>query len=175
MGRSDVMQGSAGAVVPAPGRRVRLDVVLVVFAAALALIGVGIASYLAFENLQSQSGVCTITHGCATVQKSKYGKLFGIPVSLPGLLLYAGLLGVAILWLVNYRAARPTFAVLAFFGALFGMTFSGYLTYIEGWVLDAWCIYCIVSASLMTLLFGTWLTVTARQSRTAPVPKTRHH
>lgn len=54
----------------------------------LAIAGVAIAAYLAIENLQSRSGVCTITHGCQTVQQSRYGKLFGIPISVPGLGLY---------------------------------------------------------------------------------------
>jgi uncharacterized membrane protein len=145
-------------------RTVQLNFILVVVAATLGGLGIAIASYLAFENLQSQSGVCTITHGCATVQQSKYGKLFGIPVSLPGLGLYALLFTAAILWLRNFRAARATLAPIAFFASLFGLTFSGYLTYVEGWVLDAWCIYCIASASLMAAITLTWLTVSVRLS-----------
>jgi uncharacterized membrane protein len=168
MAHDTVMTTAAGAL--HPRRRVRLDVALVVLAATLAVLGVAIASYLAFENIQSESGVCTITHGCATVQQSKYGKLFGVPVSVPGLALYATLFTAALLWLTNFRSLRSTIAPLAFFASLFGLTFSGYLTYIEGWVLDAWCIYCIASASLMGLLTLTWLTITLRTSRTQPPP-----
>ena len=165
MAQNTVMSTAAATGAAQPSRRVRLDSALVVVAATLAVVGVGIAAYLAFENIQSESGVCTITHGCATVQQSKYGKLFGVPVSVPGLLLYGALFTGAVLWLTNFRSLRPTITPLAFFASLFGLTFSGYLTYIEGWVLDAWCIYCIASASLMALLTLTWLTVTLRAAR----------
>ena len=161
---SAMLAGRTAETAPA-GRRLHLNTALVVFAAVLAVVGVGIAAYLAYENIQSESGVCTITHGCATVQQSKYGKLFGVPVSVPGLGLYALLATAAVFWLKDFRAARMTIAPLAFFASLFGLTFSGYLTYVEGWVLDAWCIYCIASASLMALLTLTWLAVTLRISR----------
>ncbi|MEO9256661.1 MAG: vitamin K epoxide reductase family protein [Tepidiformaceae bacterium] len=132
---------------------------VVIVCLVLAIAGIAIAAYLAFENLQSRTGVCTITHGCQTVQQSRYGKLFGIPISVPGLGLYLLLGAAAITWLTNFRGLRRWAAFLAFNGALFGFAYSLFLTYIEGWVLEAWCIYCITSASLMFLLFAGWLTV----------------
>ncbi|MGH2634108.1 MAG: vitamin K epoxide reductase family protein [Tepidiformaceae bacterium] len=147
--------GSAGTgAAPLPFQR--LQKVLTVAAACLAVGGVGIASYLAVENLQGNSGVCTVVHGCQTVQQSAYGKVLGVPVSVPGLAMYVFLLLAALVVLTNARELRPTAAFLAFNGALFGFCFSIYLTYIEGWVLDAWCIYCIGSATLMTLSMLCW-------------------
>lgn len=128
----------------------------VVLALVLALAGTGVGAYLAYENLQGQAGVCTIAHSCAKVQKSSYGKLMGVPVSVFGLGLYALLAAAAVAWLRNIRELRPVVTFFAFNGALFGFLFSGYLTYVEAFVLDAWCIYCIISASLMTGLFATW-------------------
>lgn len=145
--------------IPAAGPRGRGawgERALIVATLVFAIAGAAIASYLAYENLQSRTGVCTITHGCATVQKSPYGKILGVPVSVPGLALYLALGAAAVAWLMNFRGLRDTVAVLACYGALFGFLFSGYLTYVEGFVLDAWCIYCIGSASLMTLLFIAW-------------------
>jgi uncharacterized membrane protein len=137
----------------------------------LAVAGAGIAAYLAFENLQSRTGVCTITHGCQTVQQSSYGKLAGVPVSVPGLGLYLVLATAALVWLTDFRGLRPLAAVVAFNGALFGFVYSIFLTYIEGWVLEAWCIYCIGSASLMSLLFAGWLgTLLLGGSRTSDDP-----
>lgn len=143
-------------VVGSNGRGAWGERALIVATLVFAIAGAAIASYLAYENLQSRSGVCTITHGCATVQKSAYGKILGVPVSVPGLGLYIALGAAAVGWLANFRGLRDTFSVLACYGALFGFLFSGYLTYVEGFVLDAWCIYCIGSASLMTLLFIAW-------------------
>jgi len=130
--------------------------VVVLLALALAVVGVGIAAYLAYENLQGDAGACTITKGCSTVQKSSYGKLLGVPVSVPGLLLYLALAGAAVAWLRNLGGQRELITFGAFFGALFGLGFSAYLTYVEAFVLNAWCIYCIVSALIMGALFLAW-------------------
>ncbi len=129
---------------------------LVVAALVLSVVGVGIAVYLAAENLQGNAGVCTVVHGCATVQKSRYGKILGVPISLPGLALYLVLAGSAAGWLTDFKGQRRLFTMVAFNGALFGVLFSAYLTYLEAFVLDAWCIYCIASALILAALFVTW-------------------
>ena len=131
------------------------------FALAAALTGVAIASYLAVENLQGKTGVCTVVHGCQTVQQSRYGKVFGLPVSVPGLVGYVSLAVLALVVLTGFRGLRPPAVASGFYVALFGFLVSCYLTYIEGWVLHAWCIYCIASASLMTLLLLLWSTILA--------------
>jgi len=125
-------------------------------ALALALVGAGISGYLAIENLQGESGVCVGVHGCSTVQNSKYGKPFGIPISIPGLMLYAGLVVLAAAWLANVAGRRAEIAFTGFLGGVAGLLVSAYLTWIEAFVLDAWCSYCIVSALLMVGLFLLW-------------------
>ena len=40
--------------------------------------------------------MCAIAHGCATVQKSDYAKLAGVPVAVLGLLGYVGILAALI-------------------------------------------------------------------------------
>ncbi len=132
---------------------------------AVAIVGVGIASYLAWENSRGESGVCTIVHGCSTVQQSKYGKILGIPVSVPGLGLYALLALSGIAWVTNARGVRPYAALVGAVGAAFGFLFSLFLTYLEAFVIDAWCIYCIVSAVLMTVLFAGWSVLLANEVR----------
>ncbi len=123
---------------------------------ALAVCGVGVAAYLAWENSRGGSGVCTIVHGCSTVQQSKYGKILGVPVSIPGLALYLVLAAAALAWLTDFRGWRQYAVVVGAFGSFFGFLFSGFLTYLEAFVIDAWCIYCIVSAVLLTLLAAGW-------------------
>lgn len=123
---------------------------------ALALCGGAVAAYLAWENSRGESGVCTIVHGCSTVQQSKYGKFAGVPVSIPGLGLYLVLVTAALVWLTNFRGLRPYAVVVGAFGSLFGFLLSLFLTYLEAYVIDAWCIYCIVSASLLTALVAGW-------------------
>lgn len=128
---------------------------LYLFAAALALTGMAVAGYLAFENLQGNTGVCVGVHGCSTVQNSRYGEILGVPISVPGFLAYAVLLLAAVLSLRS-PLRRPELALIGFLGSVVGLLMSAYLTYIEAFVLDAWCSYCIASALLMVGLFATW-------------------
>jgi uncharacterized membrane protein len=44
--------------------------------------------------------------------------------------------------------------LIVFGMTLVGFLFSLYLTAIEAFVLNAWCVWCVVSAIAMTLLFG---------------------
>jgi uncharacterized membrane protein len=39
-----------------------------------------------------------------------------------------------------------------FFTALAGLAFSLYLTRIEAYVLEVWCIYCVASLAIITLI-----------------------
>ena len=48
----------------------------------LAVIGVGIAGYLVYVHYAHVQPICSISHGCETVQKSKYAKVGGVPVTL---------------------------------------------------------------------------------------------
>ena len=135
-----------------PGwRKVLVSALLVI-----ALCGVAVAAYLAWENSRGESGVCTIVHGCSTVQQSKYGKFAGVPVSVPGLGLYLLISGAALVWLTNVRGLRQYAILVGAFGSLFGFLLSVFLTYLEAYVIDAWCIYCIVSASILTALVAGW-------------------
>jgi uncharacterized membrane protein len=139
-------------------RRIAGRVFLAGALVSLAAAGLGLAVYLAVENLQGQSGVCVgLAHGCAAVQLSQYGKIFGVPVSVPGAALYGVLALLAVAWGADWRGWRPTWAALGGLGAAAGFAFSMYLTGIEAFVLEKWCIYCVASASLMTALAALWM------------------
>jgi len=114
-------------------------------AAALALIGIGIAGYLVYVHYADVKPICSISHGCETVQKSRYAKLAGIPVALLGLLGYLGILASLF---VRGEAGRLAGAGMA----LVGLGFSGWLTYLEAARIHAWCQWCVGSAVVMALL-----------------------
>lgn len=134
----------------------RMDGALVALAVTLAIAGVALSGYLAVVNLQGETGVCVGVHGCQAVQNSRYGKILGVPVSVPGFFVYAMMALAAIGWLRDWRGRAPELAFLGFLGALAGVLMSAYLTYVEAFVLDAWCSYCIASAILMAVLFVLW-------------------
>lgn len=122
--------------------------------AVVALAGVLVSAYLAMYNLGMLPVIpCTTGGGCAAVQASKYAHLAGVPVSMIGLGGYAAILLVALVGL------QPRFAAAAWPGralaalAAGGVAFSAWLTYLEAFVIHAWCTWCVISAVLITLVF----------------------
>jgi len=114
-------------------------------AAAVALTGLGIATYLTVVHYAGGDPVCAIAHGCATVQHSRYAELGGVPVAVLGL---GGYLAILVSLARDGEAWRTATAFLA----LAGFAFSGWLTWVEVGVLDAICIWCVGSAFCMALL-----------------------
>jgi uncharacterized membrane protein len=116
--------------------------------AALAVAGLGVcvAGYLTYVHYAGLEPFCAGGgHGCERVQSSSYAKLGGIPVAVLGL---GGYLAIAAALLAPGERARLAAAALAVVGA----GFSGYLTYLELFVIDAICQWCVASAVLLTLL-----------------------
>jgi uncharacterized membrane protein len=114
---------------------------------AVALAGLAIATYLTVVHYTGGEPVCAIAHGCATVQKSDYASLAGIPVALLGVLGYLAILASLAR---DDEGARTATALLS----IVGLGFSGWLTYVEVAELNAICIWCVGSAICMTLLAG---------------------
>jgi uncharacterized membrane protein len=111
----------------------------------LAGIGIGIAGYLVYVHYTDTKVLCSISHGCETVQKSKYSKLAGVPVALLGLVGYVGIL---VTLFIHSETGRLAGAGMA----LVGLGFSGWLTYLDAARIHAWCQWCVGSAIVMTLL-----------------------
>jgi uncharacterized membrane protein len=123
----------------------------------LALIGLGVAIYLAFVETSGTEAVCGPVGDCNAVQQSEWAKLFGvIPIGVIGVAGYAVVLAAwAAARLGSGRLAdRSRVALLA--GAVAGVAFSVYLTFLEPFVIGATCMWCLGSAVVVTLLM--WLT-----------------
>jgi uncharacterized membrane protein len=117
-------------------------------AALIALIGLGVATYITIADSGSGHPACVAGgSGCQTVANSSYSHLFGVNVAVFGIVGYLMLIGAA---LVPGDAGR--FAGLLV--ALVGFGFSAYLTYRELFTIDAICQWCVASAVLMTLELG---------------------
>jgi uncharacterized membrane protein len=114
-------------------------------AALLAIAGIGVATYIAIAESGGGAPKCLAGgHGCQTVADSRYSHLAGINVAVIGIAGYVLLLLAALL-----PGDAGRFG--GFLGGLVGFGFSLYLTYLELFVIDAICQWCVVSAVLMTL------------------------
>ena len=119
----------------------------------VSMIGLVVASYLAYVEINGNEAVCGAVGDCNTVQQSEYAKVFGlIPIGLLGVCGYIMILTV---WLVSRRAdgwIADSAQVLLLGFSVFGTAFSIYLTFLEPFVIGATCAWCLTSAMLMILI-----------------------
>jgi vitamin-K-epoxide reductase (warfarin-sensitive) len=110
----------------------------------LAIIGIASSTLALREHYRTDTSPCSINDrwDCGIVNHSPYAVLGGIPVAAIGI---AGYLLLAALALG--RAYR-----LMLVGVLAGLGFSLYLSRIEARVLGVWCIYCVISLGVISLL-----------------------
>jgi uncharacterized membrane protein len=98
---------------------------------------------------KSASKFCDFSEkfSCDVVNRSEYSSLVGIPVAGIGVAGYGALLALATFY--RSRVQTPIRLLLA---ALAGLAFALYLTYVEAYVLDTWCILCLSSLAMITLI-----------------------
>jgi uncharacterized membrane protein len=118
----------------------------------LAILGIGIAGYMSYTDLLHAVPMCGGIGDCETVHTSAYAYFFGIPVGIFGLLSYIVASGLIV---VRLMAGRAT-AYLASLGILVitisGTIFSLYLTFLEFFVIDAVCPWCVASAITISIM-----------------------
>ncbi len=122
----------------------------------LAIIGFADAAYLSANTLLGRPVPCPLTGGCETVTNSPYSRLAGVPLSVIGAVYYLILIVLA-LWYIDSAQARALRGIIVISGL--GFLWTLYLTYLQGYVIGAWCVYCLVSAATTTLVLITswWL------------------
>ncbi len=116
----------------------------------LAIFGIVVSSLALREHYRTQGdSPCSINErwDCGMVNKSPYAVVrgTGIPVAV------LGLAGYLLMGVLAARRAYPL--VLA--AAAAGLAYSLYLAHIEKDILGVWCVYCVISLgiiSVMTLL-----------------------
>jgi len=127
----------------------------------LAIIGIILAIYLFYSYLAPiPPGLCDITASvnCDSVTKGHLAELFGIPVSLVGLIGY-----IIILYSTLIKTPKLMFAMTAF-----GMLFCLRLTYLEIFAEKVFCPVCGACQLVMLILFILSLKLLKTPT---PVPK----
>lgn len=121
--------------------------------AGIATFGAVITGYIAAVRLFGGSAACPVS-GCDKVLESAYATVFDQPLALFGLLAYLSMAIMAVLpWLFNpdtQKQLRKQVEHWTWLGLLVGSfamsVFSAYLMYIMIFKIQAFCLYCVVSA-----------------------------
>jgi len=129
----------------------------------LAVLGI-VASSLALREHYREYGdsPCSINEhwDCGVVNHSPYAMLGPIPVAAVGIVGY--ILMAALAFLRSYRILLvPTFA---------GLAFSLYLANIEKNILGVWCVYCVISLGIISLMSLLTLGAVVSQFVRKPTP-----
>jgi len=110
----------------------------------LAIAGMVVSCLALRVHYSTEVAPCSINDkwDCGIVNHSPYSVLYGIPVAA------IGIGGYFVIGLLAWLRRRGL--VLA--AAMVGMAFALYLTNIEAKVLGVWCVYCVISQSLIAVL-----------------------
>lgn len=110
----------------------------------LAIVGIIVSSLALREHYRTGESPCSINEkwDCGTVNKSPFAVVWGVPVAALGI-------GGYLLFVV--LAFKRAYARLLDF-TLASLGFSLYLAHIEKEVLGVWCIYCVISLGIITVI-----------------------
>jgi uncharacterized membrane protein len=121
--------------------------------AVLSLIGLIVAGYLSLHRMGFIGELQCSIGGCEVVQSSRYAVFLGMPVAYLGLVAYVGLLVVSLIGVQPGRERDRRISIALLAGSAVGVLFSAYLTYLEAFVIHAWCQWCVISAVIVTCIF----------------------
>jgi uncharacterized membrane protein len=135
-------------------------------ARALALLGFADAAYLTATHYAGLSAYCGPSGGCETVLTSEFATLGPVPLALVGAVYYA--IASLVAWTPAGSWSRGTaFSLTSLTG--FALAVTAVLFWLQAFVIDAWCRFCLASTAITTLLFLTALLLLLA-SRRRPVP-----
>ena len=137
--------------------------VLLLAISLLAVVGMALSA-VSLKNHYSgvKTEYCDLSENfnCDLVNRSVYSRVGPVPVAAIGLIGYAALFALS-------RMRRRGVRILTLLGALAGLAFALYLTYVEAYLLGVWCVLCL--GSLATIVGITLLAaVVVLKSRRTP-------
>ncbi len=126
-------------------------------AALLSLLGLFVSAYLYLYKIGRIGTLACGNGACETVQASVWSRFAGVEVALIGMVGYAALLLVSLSSLRPALATRrwPILVLAVLAGG--GVAFTGYLTYLELFVIHAICRWCVGSAAIIVAIFAAAL------------------
>lgn len=132
-------------LIPSLSRGTLLGAILI-----LALLGFADSVFLLAEKMDGGPIPCVLGTGCDTVSNSPYSLLFGIPLAAYGVAFYVT---VGIIALIYLDTKKMFWGRVLFLATTAGFLMSVYFIYVQKFLIGAFCVYCIISAVIATLLF----------------------
>lgn len=123
---------------------------LIITTLILSIIGIFDTTYLIIKHYNQDSINCSIFEGCDLVTTSTYSVIFGIPVAVLGIIFYVSVFALT-LWYLKSKNKKVLASILGLSSV--GFLMSIWFVYIQVFILDAYCLYCLVSALLSTTIF----------------------
>jgi len=128
--------------------------------ALLAIAGIAVSTLALRIHYSMDAPPCDINAhwDCGIVNHSRYSVMQGVPVAAIGM---AGYAIIAILAL-----ARRYRLLLA--ASVAGLAFALYLTSIEAHILQIWCLYCVISQTIIALITLLSIAAAIRSRKATP-------
>lgn len=133
----------------------RVSLNLRVVSLALIALGIVVSGYLSYVKFTDVQMSCLAgeTFDCGVVQNSSYAEFMGIPIAYLGLFTYV-VLGMLLMLENRLPFLQENGLILTFGITLFAFVYSMFLVYVQGGILGAWCMWCLMHETIMTVLFG---------------------
>ena len=121
--------------------------------AALALAGIFLALYLLLYKLGFIGALTCSVGSCETVNTSKWARFLGFPVAGWGVAWYLATFVLALASIQGRFSDSRGMSLALLVMTTSGLVFSTYLTWLELFVIHAICMWCVVSAILVLVMF----------------------
>jgi uncharacterized membrane protein len=126
---------------------------LPIVAAIVAVVGLADSAYLTVHHLTAEPVPCSIIAGCETVLTSTYAEVGGIPLAAFGAIAYFIAFALALLTAFGNRMTWMLFGIQVVVMA----AFTAWLIYLQGYVIGAFCQFCLISAATTFTLLGLFI------------------
>ena len=134
--------------------------------ALVSLAGIFVGVYLTLYKFGVIGSLVCNVGSCEKVQSSKYSVFLGLPVAAWGIGFYLLMLVLSLASMQERYAESRGLSLAMFLVTGWGVLFTAWLNYLEAFVINAWCEWCLGSAAMVLVLFILALTEW-RESRAA--------
>ena len=121
--------------------------------ALVSLMGLFLGTYLTLYKFGYIGTLACNVGSCEKVQTSRWSVFLGLPVATWGVGFYVLMLALTVAGMQERFADSRRLSLILVALAGWGLLFTAWLNYLEGFVLHAWCEWCLGSAAMVVILF----------------------